>query len=61
MRELSISEYNIISSGMTESQYVGIASGVTSALMGTIVGSIFCSLITESNFTNCNGYEDRNG
>ena len=41
MRELSISGYNIISSGMTESQYVGIAGGVTSALMGTIVGSIF--------------------
>ncbi|YCO59805.1 hypothetical protein ACL9Z5_003086 [Acinetobacter calcoaceticus] len=64
MRELSISEYNVISGGMTESQCVGTATivggvigGVATgsaagvgigATIGNIVGGVICAPITDN-------------
>ncbi|MFG0635349.1 hypothetical protein [Acinetobacter soli] len=76
MRELSISEYNLINGGITETQCVGISSiaggvigGVTGgvpgalvgATVGSIVGGVFCAPITGSNYTNNNNSEDGDG
>ena len=64
MRELLISEYNVISGGMTESQCVGAATVVggilggiatrnaagvgIGATVGNIVGGVICAPITNN-------------
>lgn len=64
MRELSISEYNVISGGMTETQCVSAATGVGGLLgglatrniagvgvgmtIGNIVGGLICAPITDT-------------